>query len=206
MAETINLESTFAGVKAELVKLLEERDDAIRRRAEIEQQVAGLKQVVTGLLHYSRGQRDKNLANLWGSAFKALLDRAEDASPALTLSDACFRAFQNSGKPLCAADLKTYLEDGGYSFDAYKSNPLSSIHTVIKRLAGASKIVEDRTEGATSYYKLRVRSTLSEALDGIAAYAATDSTFETFIAATGDAATAVANAPVDLFSVGDHKK
>jgi len=192
MHDLVNLESMFGTVKAELVKLLEERDDAIRHRAEIEQQVAGLKQVVSGLLHYSKGQRDKKLASTWSAAFRALLDRAEDASPALTLSDACLRAFQTSSKSLCATDLKAYLEDGGYSFEAYKSNPLSSIHTVLKRLAGASKIVEDRTEGTTTYYRAAGRYSWPDTFDAVGAVTAADNALFTVPGLAGEA---VAGAP-----------
>jgi hypothetical protein len=153
MEANINLESMFEAVKAELIRLLTERDDLVRRRAQVDQQLTGLKQTITGLLHYSRGQYENETAKEWSVAFKALLDRVDDASPALTLTEACRRAFRVSRKPLSAMDVKAYLEAAGYDFENYKSNPLSSIHTVLKRLVTAGDIILSKSEGTTAHYE-----------------------------------------------------
>ena len=55
------------------------------------------------------------------------------------------------GKFLSPADIKAALEADGYDFTNYKSNPLSSIHAVIKRFRPSQLETQSWTDGTTRY-------------------------------------------------------
>jgi hypothetical protein len=57
----------------------------------------------------------------------------------LGLTDACRMALRAAGHPLTAAEIRDQLGAMGFEWSAY-SNPLASIHTVLKRLQQAGEV------------------------------------------------------------------
>jgi hypothetical protein len=57
----------------------------------------------------------------------------------LGLTDACRMALRAAGHPLTAAEIRDHLGAMGFEWSAY-SNPLASIHTVLKRLQQAGEV------------------------------------------------------------------
>jgi len=68
------------------------------------------------------------------------------------LTDAIRNTLQQfAGTWMSAVEVKKRLIGFGFDFDAYTSNPLASIHTVLKRLP--TEQVEKKTVGGSSYYR-----------------------------------------------------
>ena len=153
MPEEFDLYPILDGMKTKVLSLLQERDQIAKRRLEIDQQLNGLQQSINGLLQYSKAQEGDH-ADKWANAFRALRDRISQTDPALTLTEACRRAFWKTNKPINAVEVRDYLEAAGYNFDEYKSNPLSSIHTTLKRLEGKGEIRSSKNApGDGTYYE-----------------------------------------------------
>ena len=55
--------------------------------------------------------------------------------PPPKLTDACRTILRSMTRPVSAPEVRQELEILGFDFSRYVSNPLSSIHTVLKRLA-----------------------------------------------------------------------
>lgn len=69
------------------------------------------------------------------------------------LTDSCRLILKSFPGPLTAADVRRELELLGFDFSHYSSNPLSSIHTVLKRLAEAGEVQAGTSrEGRAAYH------------------------------------------------------
>lgn len=72
----------------------------------------------------------------------------------LGLTDACRLVLRNAAAPLTALEVRDRLASIGIDLDKY-SNPLASIHTVLKRMHEAGEIVErdreDEPSARTAY-------------------------------------------------------
>lgn len=67
----------------------------------------------------------------------------------LGLTDACRLVVRNATAPLTALDVRDRLHSIGVDLDKY-SNPLASIHTVLKRMHDAGELVERERENEPS--------------------------------------------------------
>lgn len=95
---------------------IQEYERLSRQRAEIDQRLAQLVQTIGNL---------SRLCNLTPTV-------------ALGLTDACRMILKVAGHPLTVAEIRAQLEAMGFDLSKY-SNPLASIHTVLKRLCQASE-------------------------------------------------------------------
>ena len=115
---------------ATLASLQEQLEELTAQRDGIERQIAGVKQSIYGIL-----------------MFKKQTFGGRPISPVATtsLTDACRDLLRAIGVPLAPVKVKEGLELGGYDFSAYRSNPLTSIHTVLKRLvaSGETRVFRD---------------------------------------------------------------
>jgi hypothetical protein len=81
----------------------------------------------------------------------------------LGLTDACRLVLRNSVTPLTALEVRDRLAAIGVDLDKY-SNPLASIHTVLKRMHEAGEIAErDREDEASSNQRSDVRRAMRTA-------------------------------------------
>jgi hypothetical protein len=128
--------------------LAQERDRLDQRRAEINRQIAGLQQSVVGLEAYARASEDSGIK--WGEVFKDIAATLGEAAQAWTLTETCKNFVQSKQEGVTPAEIKLYLEQCGF-FAGYESNPLSSIHTILKRLIGQDEIREIDFGGIKRY-------------------------------------------------------
>lgn len=95
-------------------------------------------------------QRNIHLAQL-RTAINALvaLDTDEPITYAGTLADACRAVLKNSsGRPLTPLQVRDAIIALGYNLAQHKSNPLASIHAVLKRLSESGDVERAITEAA----------------------------------------------------------
>ena len=114
----IDMDATLAGLQQQLEALTAERD-------EIEQKMAGIQQSIHGLLVFKR---------------RTLGGQAVGPIATASLTDACRSLLKSVAVPLTPIQVKDGLVLSGYDFSGYKSNPLSSIHTVLKRLVDSREV------------------------------------------------------------------
>jgi hypothetical protein len=89
------------------------------------------------------------------------LPRPED----LGLTDACRSVLRARFGPLTPVQVKDDLVTMGLDLSTY-SNPLASIHAVLKRLAGAGEVIRLKTRGKKTVYAWK-RPTIPIAVTGV---------------------------------------
>ncbi len=91
------------------------------------------------LLSAQRAEFDERIAQLVRTI--ASLSRLCHLTPTVTLglTDACRMALKAAGHPLTATEMRGQLEAMGFDTSKY-SNPLASIHVVLKRLCRAGEV------------------------------------------------------------------
>lgn len=101
------------------------------QRAKIDQQIAAIKQSLHGLLLYKRStSENSDLASQLISQFLTTPN----------LGEACRDAVNALGRRVTPVEVRDQLSRMGFDFGNYSSNPLSSIHTTLKRLADNGRI------------------------------------------------------------------
>jgi hypothetical protein len=121
-------------LNARLQELLHEREN-------IDRQIAGIRQSIRGLLLYAAP----------GSTTIAELMRKVGVPVKLT--QACRDILRFSNRDMTPTEIRQQLVLTGFDFSGYTSNPLSSIHTVLKRLVaeGVAVPVADTTGRIIAY-------------------------------------------------------
>jgi hypothetical protein len=145
MLEEINipkvLESLMAEYDAlceELATIRQEEEARAKRVQELNRKISALQQTLQGLSLYSNAQETPTEVTL---SIKRILQQvqkgfAEDDKPR-TLTECCREIL--SGDWISAVQVRQALQSAGFDFSQYTSNPLSSIHTTLKRLVGADE-------------------------------------------------------------------
>lgn len=75
----------------------------------------------------------------------------------MRLTDAIRQLLQTAERPMAATRIKQLLEERGYSFSQYTSNPLSTIHTILKRFK-PSDIEKVLTSDGTAGYRWKKKA------------------------------------------------
>lgn len=75
----------------------------------------------------------------------------EDPVQQLGLTDAIRYVVGMAGKRLTPVEIKSKLEEYGYDLKRFASNPVSSIHTILKRLVKSHEIKAQVTAFGTAY-------------------------------------------------------
>ena len=138
-----------------LEQLVAEHELCLRRRQDAETELARLKDMIRSTVrllpaeHQTRGEH--------------VLDRLEEQPVGLT---AMIRLALADGGWQTPAEIRDFLSQCGV-FASYRSNPLASIHTTLRRLV--PETLETRRErGASSTYRLRRGEPLARARAGAA--------------------------------------
>jgi hypothetical protein len=172
MVDSAELLKLMEGLMKEYDALLQEREfvrlqsDEIRRKSEeIDRRVAALQQSLQGLSLYTNSKETpieitSNIGKLAAEFGKRLVLQLNEDTPK-TLTDCCRDILRQSNRPMSALQVRQSLQAAGFDFSKYTSNPLSSIHTTLKRLA-ATDAVETLEEGDTTLY--RWKTSLAEKL------------------------------------------
>jgi len=113
----INWNVTEESYRRALEEAIREYERLSKQRVEIDDRIAQLLQTMGNL---------SRLCNL-------------EPTVKLGLTDACRLALKAAGHPLTAAEVRTRLEAIGFDVSRY-SNPLASIHIVLKRLGRSGEV------------------------------------------------------------------
>jgi hypothetical protein len=115
-----------------LEQAIEEYERLKRQREEIETRLAQLRQTITALAPLCRRDSAHHLDEIG-------------------LTDACRSVLRASLGPLPPVEVKHRLAATGVDLSGY-SNPMASIHTILKRLAAAGEVRRVTTAGKTAYW------------------------------------------------------
>jgi hypothetical protein len=169
MVENIDISSVASKLSAEFDALIDEREEIrantaklAARAEEIERKLTGIQQTLQGLSLYSNAQEapteltKKTTINIseMGEAMKLAIGAAFQVSgPEVpkTLSECCRDILRTKNDWMSAVQVREALLAAGFDFSRYTSNPLSSIHTTLKRLA--SEELETKTGSDGQVYK-----------------------------------------------------
>jgi hypothetical protein len=122
--------------------LMERRAKLIRQRDEAEVELAKMKQLIVSVFALLR--EDQQRAN------QQAIDDMEAESAGL--QDAIKLVFStHAGEYLTVSDVRGHLNDIGFDFRQYKANPLASIGTTLKRIAGTGYVQTTSGENGTLY-------------------------------------------------------
>jgi len=152
VADTIDVIGITEALKSNVEALVEEKNLIRKRDREIDLQLSALHQSLSGLLLYAEAldQNDPRLEALVKSIGELLFPTNSSG----TLTEACRHALrQGTGrrKHMSAMDVRKAVEASGFDFSGYTSNPLSSIHTTLRRLKENDEVKEIIVDGTKLY-------------------------------------------------------
>ena len=136
-------------------QLAEECESVLRRRHEAYAELSRLASLIRTIVSMLRPQEQ--------SRAEQLLERLENRPAGVT---ALVRLALANGEWQTTRQIRDFLVRAGW-FAAYKSNPLASIQTTLRRLTPST--VEAKTSGGTSLYRLKRGGPLERARAGAAA-------------------------------------
>jgi hypothetical protein len=123
--------------------LMERRAKLIRQRDDAEVELAKMKQLIVSVFALLREDQQK--------ANQQAIDDMEAESAGL--QDAIKLVFSTqAGLWLTVSDVRDHLNDMGFDFRQYKANPLASIGTTLKRIAGTG-YVDTMNSGSGTLYR-----------------------------------------------------
>ena len=128
-----------------LKNLMEEREIWARRRDDADRELARLSEFIRSTFKMlSPEQRSQCPGNL--------IDDIEHLSPP-GLTNLIRGAFLSGKEWLTPVEIRDCLKSIGVDFEKYKTNPLASIHTTLRRMV--PKEVECKTSGGRKAYRLK---------------------------------------------------
>ncbi|HKV93692.1 MAG TPA: hypothetical protein VJW20_14185 [Candidatus Angelobacter sp.] len=123
--------------KKELADLKEQRSDLQSQLKEVDERITKQQKGIEGLAHLADQQ---NMAALPIGAVKPL-------AKFTSFTDAvCYTLTTVPKLNLTPMQVRERLHVLGYDLTKYKSNPVASIHTILKRLVEAGKVTAERNE------------------------------------------------------------
>ena len=171
MVDNIDISSVMNKLSAEFDVLIDEREEIRAKTAklnaraeEIERKLSGIQQTLQGLSLYSTAQETpteltkkttNSMAQILEGMRNAMGRTFEIAGPDVpkTLSECCRDILRQKGDWMSAIQVREALLAAGFDFSNYTSNPLSSIHTTLKRLAQDELETETRSDGQVYRWK-----------------------------------------------------
>jgi hypothetical protein len=153
MAKNVDITSVAKQLNAEFDELIDEREKVraelakLQARAgEIDRKLSGLQQSIQGFAKYFTAQEEPtsltkktttSLAHISDHMARLFSGSLEVEGPvvAKTLTECCRDILRAKGGWMSPVQVRQALLAAGFDFSEYKSNPLSSIHTTLKRLA-----------------------------------------------------------------------
>jgi hypothetical protein len=163
MVENIDINGVVGKLSEEFDALIDEREEVraksatLKARAdEIDRKIAGIQKTLQGLTLYTTAQETpteltkkttQSLAEVMGKmqSFDHLLMAGPDVRK--TLSECCRDILRAKRDWMSPIEVREALYAAGFDFSGYTSNPLSSIHTALKRMAPEELVTETRGEG-----------------------------------------------------------
>jgi hypothetical protein len=170
MVEEIDIDPIIDRLQVEFSSLIEEREEnriqlgALQKRAdEIERKLKGIEKTLQGFSLYSSAQTEptallkkttRSLAEML-AGMQGALTGISIAGPEVpkTLTECCRDILRQKNERMSAVEVREALLAAGFDFSNYTSNPLSSIHTTLKRLVPDEVEVEITPDGTTYRWK-----------------------------------------------------
>jgi len=165
MVENIDIGAVVEKLTAEFDALIDERREINEKSAklqtradEIDRKLSGIQKTLQGLALYTSAQEaptelmkktTMTIAEVMKSMGSALDRGIQVAGPDVqkTLSECCRDILRQKKDWMSPVQVRESLLAAGFDFSNYTSNPLSSIHTTLKRLTADEVESEMRTEG-----------------------------------------------------------
>jgi len=161
LIEHLTTEHDSLKQQREVVRVEEEK--IRRRREEMDRQISGLEQSLQGLSLYATAADKPAEAKVNNDEVieRLLLQRGGGITSGLspsrertkTLIECCREILNRKAVWMSALDVRQALHAARFDFSEYKSNPLSSIHTTLKRIAesGQAWTHHDASAGENLY-------------------------------------------------------
>lgn len=176
MVENIDIDAVIKKLSAEFDALIDEREEVraktdklMARAAEIDRKIGGIQKTLQGLSLYVTAQdtptaltkaTTQKLADVMGSIGKAAsaFERMQIAGPDVkkTLSECCRDILRAKKDWMSPVEVREALMAAGFDFSNYTSNPLSSIHTTLKRMVPEELENETRADGQVYRWKNKI--------------------------------------------------
>ena len=121
-----------------LVDAQEELERKVQSRAQLDREIWALRQVISGLIQVTE-KRDNRCPYYWPFS----IDQGG-------LTSACKTIVRTAEGAVSPMEVRQQLEQAGYNFSTL-SNPLSAIHTVLKRLVHKGELRLSPNQEATLY-------------------------------------------------------
>ena len=140
---------TCEGAGAELAQAVEKMTKLLDQQARIELEMARLRQFI----YVTRNMLPDEKRQTFDTSYKPLEKIVESGSAGL--AEAIKKVLQSSAEWLSATQVRDRLVDQGFDFTHYKSNPLASISTALRRSKSQEVEISDRKGVATYRWKHR---------------------------------------------------
>ena len=124
------------------------------KRAQLDAELAKLRQLIHATLNMLSDEERRK----YSVAFESM------GAPQLGLTDAICRILETATDWMTAVEVRDELVNSGFNFDSYTSNPLASVHTVLKRLFPEKLEPRERGQTGSVEYRWKARKKASEAL------------------------------------------
>jgi hypothetical protein len=125
-----------------IIKMIQDLEEQLEllstERQRVDQQISAVKQSINGLTLLLKATPNPEAA----APINIML--IEKFAQAPRLGEACKNAVNSLGREVTPVEVRDQLNRAGFDFKAYSSNPLSSIHTTLKRLAANQEIRQVR--------------------------------------------------------------
>ena len=137
---------------------LELRQEVAReasQQADSGKKIGALRMGVTGLLRLRDATFDSDevLPSHPADMYIPTQQDVFEAAASSSLTEACQSVIQSSLRGMTAGEVRREMEIMGFDFSNYTSNPLSSIHTVLKRLDQAGKVRSSKNSAGKTIYE-----------------------------------------------------
>jgi hypothetical protein len=169
MLENTEISGVIEKLTKEFDVLIEEREDvriqthSLKTRAdELDRKIAGIQKTLQGLSLYGNAQEEPpelmkqtllNLDDMMKKVANAASRTFAVAGPNVrkTLTECCRDILRKKQDWMTPIEIRDALLAAGFDFSNYTSNPLSSIHTTIKRMVPDDVITETQPERGQVY-------------------------------------------------------
>ena len=160
LIEHLTTEHDSLKQQREVVRVEEEK--IRRRREEMDRQISGLEQSLQGLSLYATAadkpaeakvNNDEIIERLMQRGGGIISSLSPSRERTKTLIECCREILSRKAGWMSALDVRQALHAARFDFSEYKSNPLSSIHTTLKRIAesGQAWTHHDASAGENLY-------------------------------------------------------
>jgi len=173
MVENIDIAAVVKKLSAEFDALIDERQEVrakseqLKTRAdEIDRKLSGIQKTLQGLTLYTTAQEVptelmKKTTMSMAEALKKMktvfdVTGYQVAGPDVkkTLSECCRDILRAKKDWMSPVEVRDALLAAGFDFSSYTSNPLSSIHTTLKRMVPDELLTETRADGQVYRWKI----------------------------------------------------